>query len=219
MSDHDDFAFEAAPGIPAPLPKGEEVLWQGRPATRALARDAFKIHWIGGYLALIVLWKTGLGLAEGGVLMGLARGLPYLALALAGYGIVLALAWAQARSTVYTITSARVLMRIGAALAVTYNIPFAQIGTARLDQKADGTAPLRWKRWARRALPSSPSGRTCARAGSSAPNPRCAASPMPRAPPNCWPRPPKPGCRCPWSPALPPCPAQARLRPNRGVSR
>ena len=142
MSDHDDFAFEAAPGIPAPLPKGEEVLWQGRPATRALARDAFKIHWIGGYLALIVLWKTGLGLAEGGVLMGLARGLPYLALALAGYGIVLALAWAQARSTVYTITSARVLMRIGAALAVTYNIPFAQIGTARLDQKADGTGTI-----------------------------------------------------------------------------
>jgi hypothetical protein len=142
MSDHDDFAFEAAPGIPAPLPKGEEVLWQGRPATRALARDAFKIHWIGGYLALIVLWKTGLGLAEGGVLMGLARGLPYLALALAGYGIVLALAWAQARSTVYTITSARVLMRIGAALAVTYNIPFAQVGTARLDQKADGTGTI-----------------------------------------------------------------------------
>ena len=142
MSDHDDFAFEAAPGIPAPLPKGEEVLWQGRPATRALARDAFKIHWIGGYLALIVLWKTGLGLAEGGVLMGLARGLPYLALALAGYGIVLALAWAQARSTVYTITSARVLMRIGAALAVTYNSPFAQVGTARLDQKADGTGTI-----------------------------------------------------------------------------
>lgn len=142
MSDHDDFAFEAAPGIPAPLPKGEEVLWQGRPTTRALARDAFKINWIGGYLALIVLWKTGLGLAEGGILMGLARGLPYLALALAGYGIVLALAWAQARSTVYTITSARVLMRIGAALAVTYNIPFVQIGTARLDQKADGTGTI-----------------------------------------------------------------------------
>jgi hypothetical protein len=33
-------------------------------------------------------------------------------------------------------------MRIGAALAVTYNIPFAQIGTARLDQKADGTGTI-----------------------------------------------------------------------------
>ena len=40
--------FDVAPGIPAPLPKGEEVLWQGRPDTGALAREAFKIRWIAG---------------------------------------------------------------------------------------------------------------------------------------------------------------------------
>ncbi|MEY4696880.1 MAG: hypothetical protein RIT14_1308 [Pseudomonadota bacterium] len=142
MSGHDDFAFEAAPGIPAPLPKGEVLLWQGRPDTRALARDAFKINWIAGYMALIVLWKAGMGLTEGGAAMALARGLPYLGLAIAGYGVVLALAWAQARATVYSVTSARVLMRIGAALPVTYNIPFVQVAAARLDLHRAGTGTI-----------------------------------------------------------------------------
>lgn len=144
MSDHDDFAFDVAPGIPAPLPKGEEVLWQGRPDTGTLAREAFKIRWIAGYMALIVLWKAGLGLAEGGVLLSLARGLPYLVLAFAAVAVVWLLAWAQARATVYTITSSRVLMKIGAALSVTYNIPLTQVATARaeIDPKGTGTIAM-----------------------------------------------------------------------------
>ena len=142
MSDHDDFAFDVAPGIPAPLPKGEEVLWQGRPATAALAREAFKIRWIAGYMALIVLWKAAAGFADGGAALAVLRGLPYLVLAAAAVAVVWLLAWAQARATVYTVTSARVLMKIGAALSVTYNIPFAQVGTARLDLKPSGTGTI-----------------------------------------------------------------------------
>lgn len=142
MSDHDDFAFDVAPGIPAPLPKGEEVLWQGRPDTSALAREAFKIRWIAAYMALIVLWKAGAGFADGGLALALLRGLPYVVLALAAVAVVWLLAWAQARATVYTVTSARVLMKIGAALSVTYNIPFAQVATARLDLKPKGTGTI-----------------------------------------------------------------------------
>ena len=142
MSDHDDFAFDVAPGIPAPLPKGEEVLWQGRPDSSALAREAFKIRWIAAYMALIVLWKAGAGFADGGMALALLRGLPYLVLAVAAVAVVWLLAWAQARATVYTITTARVLMKIGAALSVTYNIPFAQVATARLDLKPTGTGTI-----------------------------------------------------------------------------
>jgi hypothetical protein len=142
MSDHDDFAFDVAPGIPAPLPKGEEVLWQGRPNTSALAREAFKIRWIAAYMALIVLWKAGAGFADGGLALAVLRGVPYVVLALAAVAVVWVLAWAQARATVYTVTTARVLMKIGAALSVTYNIPFAQVATARLDLKPDGTGTI-----------------------------------------------------------------------------
>ena len=36
--EHDDFAVEPLPGLPAQPPKGEVILWQGRPQTFALAR-------------------------------------------------------------------------------------------------------------------------------------------------------------------------------------
>src|SRR5574343_1150348 len=66
MSDHDDFAFDVAPGIPAPLPKGETILWQGRPAVLPLAREAWKMNWVIGYMAAILLWKTDKGAVEEG---------------------------------------------------------------------------------------------------------------------------------------------------------
>ena len=100
MSGHDDFAFEAAPGCPRR--PGRDILWQADPDPWTLAlRDAFKIHWIAGYLALIVLWKTGAtGFADR------ARrsewrwrvACPTWRWPWRAYGIILALAWAQARS-------------------------------------------------------------------------------------------------------------------------
>jgi hypothetical protein len=142
MSDHDDFAFEPIEGLPERPPVGEEILWQGRPQTAALAREAYKITWIAAYFAVIVVWRAGAGYADGGLPMALAMGLPYVALGLLGLGVVWLLAWAQARSTAYTVTSARVVMRVGAALPVTFNIPFAQVGSASLDLRRGGTGTI-----------------------------------------------------------------------------
>lgn len=139
---HDDFAFEPRPGLPAPLPKGEVILWQGRPDTWALARDAYALRWVMGYFALIVLWRGSVGWMDAGFSGALAFGLPYAGLALAATALIVLLAWAAARTTVYTITSARVLMRVGAALPVTLNLPFRQIAAAGLDQRRDGTGTL-----------------------------------------------------------------------------
>ena len=41
---HDDFATEPLPGLPAKPPRGEEILWQGRPAILPLARDALGLN-------------------------------------------------------------------------------------------------------------------------------------------------------------------------------
>lgn len=141
MSDHDDFAFDAAPGIPAPLPKGESILWQGRPSVLPLAREAWKLNWIMGYMAVIVIWKAANGFVDGGAIMAVARGLPYAMLMAAAFGVILFLAWAQSRATIYTVTTARVLMRIG-ALSVTYNIPFVQIASASVETKPNGTGTI-----------------------------------------------------------------------------
>jgi hypothetical protein len=142
MSGHDDFAFDALPGLPERPPQGELILWQGRPDPWALARDAYKIRWFAAYFALIVLWRAGGAWADGGLSLALAMGLPYLVLGLLGLGIIYGLAWVQARSTTYTLTTARVVLRIGAALPVTFNLPFAQVGAASLDLRRDGTGTI-----------------------------------------------------------------------------
>ena len=51
MSDQ-DFNFEPARGLPAKLPAGETILWQGSPNSAALAVGAYKANWIFGYMAL-----------------------------------------------------------------------------------------------------------------------------------------------------------------------
>lgn len=142
MTDHDDFAFEPVPGLPALPPKGEEVLWQGRPAALRLAIEAYGLNWILGYFAVIVAWRAAVGAADAGLAGAFAFGLPYMILAGLATAVVLVLAWVQARATVYTVTTARVAMRIGAALTVTLNLPYRQIATARLDLRRGGTGTI-----------------------------------------------------------------------------
>lgn len=142
MSGHDDFAFDALPGLPEKPPQGELILWQGRPNALALARDAYKIRWFAAYFAVIVLWRAGSAWADGGAALALPMGLPYVILGLLGLAIIYGLAWVQARTTTYTLTTARVVLRIGAALPVTFNLPFAQVGAAALDLRRDGTGTV-----------------------------------------------------------------------------
>jgi hypothetical protein len=139
---HDDFAFEPSPGLPGPLPKGEHILWQGRPSTWHLAVEAFALRWVFAYFAVIVAWRAGVGASTAGVAGAFAYGIPYVLLAVAATGVILVLARAQARSAIYTVTTARVVMRIGAALSVTFNVPFRQIANARLDLRRDGTGTI-----------------------------------------------------------------------------
>lgn len=137
-----DFDFEPVPGLPAALPPGEDIVWQGRPNAMRLAREAFKINWILGYMLAIVVWRAGGAYADGGTALMLATALPYLALTGLGYGVVYGLAWAQARGSIYTITTARVIIKAGAALPVTYTIPFVRIATARLEVRPGGTGTI-----------------------------------------------------------------------------
>ena len=142
MTGHDDFAFEPIPGLPERPPVGEEILWQGRPSVWALAREAFKLYWIAGYFVLLVLWRAQAAFASGGLGPAIAVAVPHILLGVVVCLGIWLLAYVQARATIYTVTSARVVMRIGAALSVTFNLPFAQIGTATLDLRKSGTGTI-----------------------------------------------------------------------------
>jgi hypothetical protein len=41
---HDDFAFEKIRGLPADLPRGEELLWQGSPTWKSLAIHTYYVR-------------------------------------------------------------------------------------------------------------------------------------------------------------------------------
>jgi hypothetical protein len=141
MQDHDDFAIEPVPGLPATPPKGEVVLWQGSPHALTLAREAMGLTWVAAYFVALAIWRASV-VSDGSVMSVVAVMLPYLAIGLVACGIILLIATVQARSTVYTVTSARVAMRIGAALTVTLNLPYTQIGAASLDLKRSGTGTI-----------------------------------------------------------------------------
>ncbi|MFC3181413.1 photosynthetic complex putative assembly protein PuhB [Cypionkella sinensis] len=138
---HDDFATEPVRGLPERPPLGEELLWQGRPDALALARDAFKVTWVAGYFVALAVWRAT-SVSDGSPASVIAVMLPYLAIGLVACAILYLMAWVQARATVYTITTARVALRIGAALTVTLNVPFKQVGAAKLATKRNGTGSI-----------------------------------------------------------------------------
>lgn len=139
---HDDFDQEPIKGLPRMLPPGERILWQGQPGTAAMLRDVFRFRWVTGYFAILFAWAWIAGMADAGALASLQKASAYLV----GWAVVAALlwgcAWAQAKGAVYTITTARVVMRTGAALTVTTQYPFKWIGAADLTVARDGTGTI-----------------------------------------------------------------------------
>ena len=63
-------------------------------------------------------------------------------IALAAVAMLAFLAWLTARTTVYTITNRRVVMRFGAALPKAFNLPFAIIQGAALKPLSGGAGDL-----------------------------------------------------------------------------
>ncbi|MEL6807199.1 MAG: photosynthetic complex putative assembly protein PuhB [Pseudomonadota bacterium] len=139
---HDDFEIEPVKGLPERPPEGEEILWQGRPSTFALAREALNLYWVVGYFAVLVVWRF-VGVVD---LMPLGQAfaatLPLIVLGGIVYGLLYLTALIQARATVYTITTSRVAMRIGAALTLTLNLPYRELGNAALELRRDGTGTI-----------------------------------------------------------------------------
>ncbi|MEL6598043.1 MAG: photosynthetic complex putative assembly protein PuhB [Pseudomonadota bacterium] len=139
---HEEIAFEPIRGLPEALPEGEEILWQGRPDTWTLVKESLALRWVVGYFVLLAVWRVGSLIDLMPLGAALSTAIPFLGLGLLTGAILWLVALVQARSTVYTITSARVVMRIGAALTLTVNLPFAAIGGAQLDLRKRGTGTI-----------------------------------------------------------------------------
>lgn len=139
---HDDFEIEPVEGLPEEPPRGEQILWQGRPDWWRLSIEALNLKWVAGYFALLAIWRftSVVDLMPLGRAVGSA--VPLAILGLVVCGLLMLVAYVQARATVYTVTDARVVMRIGAALTVTLNLPYTQVGNAMLDLRKTGTGTI-----------------------------------------------------------------------------
>ena len=139
---HDDFAVEPVRGLPEALPPGERILWQGGPDAWRLACEAFKLRWVAGYFAVLAVWRVAVSASQAPLAEALPHAVPFLSIGAVACAVLYGLAWVQARATVYTLTNRRVAMRIGAALTMTLNLPYGQIGAARLDLRRGGTGTI-----------------------------------------------------------------------------
>lgn len=125
-------------GLP-PLPPGERLLWQGAPDRRTLARSAFHARKLAAYFAVLLGVRGGVGPA------GHAPTPPLVLLGALALGVIAfaeLLAWLAARTTVYAITSRRVLMHFGLALPTTVNIPLPEIAGAALCARGNGRGDI-----------------------------------------------------------------------------
>jgi len=140
---HDDFDFDPVRGLPEVLPAGERMLWQGSPRWQDMALHAFHVRKVAVYFAVITLSVVVLRLADGSSLLdSLKPVLWYLPLSLAAVGLLSGLAWASAKTTIYTITNKRIVLRIGIALPMSLNVPFSLIENAGLRNYASGAGDI-----------------------------------------------------------------------------
>ena len=136
-------ADEPVRGLPAQLPEGEDMLWQGAPDWRTLAQQAFCLRWIALYFAALTAWYLVDLLTNDAGLPSPGLALPPLLISAAVVMLlVVGFSWAVARTTVYTITSKRIVMRFGVALPMTWNIPFARLDSVDLRRFADGAGEV-----------------------------------------------------------------------------
>lgn len=131
--------FEPVLGLPEALPEGERMLWQGSPDWKVLARRAFHVRKLAVYFGVIVAANLVSKLAQDAGMAEILFSTAWTTLlATAGLGLVGLMAWLSARTTVYTITDRRLVMRIGIVLTMTFNVPFRSIRSAGVALYPDG---------------------------------------------------------------------------------
>jgi len=96
-----------------------------------------------GYFVVLLVWSIGVDLYAGVPLTdALLTASKLIPVALLAIGVLAVYAWLAHRTTVYTVTSRRVVMRYGVALPITVNLPFAVIEAANFKVHSDGTGDI-----------------------------------------------------------------------------
>jgi hypothetical protein len=137
-----EYDDEPIRGLPGNLPQGERILWQGSPDAWRLAIHAYHIRGVAIYFALLAGWGAVNALRGVNSWMGTLITLGVGVAALAVIGLI---AWGAARTTVYTLTNKRIVLRFGIALPKCVNLPLGVIAGADLAMQGTKTGDIALK--------------------------------------------------------------------------
>jgi hypothetical protein len=141
--DHRQFQDPLLAQLPAPLPVGERVIWQGKPSFGRLALRTFHIREVAIYFGILLAWRLASGWTQGIPAEEMIMSALWLIVpAICAVTVLAGLAWLFRRAACYTITSKRILFQFGVALPVTMNIPLHKVANAALKTYRDGSGDI-----------------------------------------------------------------------------
>jgi Bacterial PH domain len=133
-------------GLPDHLPQGEQLIWQGKPDWQRLAINAFHVRKVAAYFAILIVGQGVLRNVNGATLAEAFNAVPVLSgLGIAACAILVALAYISAKTTRYTLTNKRVLMKVGIALPAIINVPFRKIDGVSFANTGQGCGTIVFK--------------------------------------------------------------------------
>jgi hypothetical protein len=106
-----------------------------------LARRAYRADFIAAYFVALTVWSLWSG-AELGWNAAAVAGVKTLGLGAGALAIVGGLAFLSARTTLYVVTTRRLVLKVGIALPIFINVPFKDIGSASARVYGDGTGDI-----------------------------------------------------------------------------
>jgi hypothetical protein len=131
--------------LPELPPEGEFIRWQGSPDWKDLAISGFHVRKLAVYFALLLIARVVVQSASGTPLNETVASTVLLSLlALGVLGFLCLYAWLAARGARYTLTNRRLVIRCGATLPFTVNLPFDTVESADLKLRPNrcGDLPL-----------------------------------------------------------------------------
>jgi hypothetical protein len=138
-----EFESEPVKGIPGILPAGERVLWQGTPTWRSLFVHVMHVRWVAAYFGLIMAWRAYRHMVEGNGIEVAASSAAWLGvLGLVVMAMLGGVALLMKRTTIYTLTSQRIILRYGMVVPLAINVPFAKIEAVDVKAFSDGTGEI-----------------------------------------------------------------------------
>lgn len=133
-----EYEYEPIKGLPEALPDGEHIVWQSSPEWSAMARRVFHVRAVTLYFACLMAWyiwsrlDAGASFAEAAAASSWPAALGGSALA-----ILWGMAWLFARSTIYTLTNRRLVLRFGVAIPMMINLPLSRVLSADIAHYGD----------------------------------------------------------------------------------